>query len=501
LELPRAHLPEIPFLLAVGETRRRPLASSHFVPSPVRVEDEGAYLPSIMNVTALKNGLQKYREPIKSVPEKELQFALEFISSRMAPFWGGNLEDNVTSYDDAVASLDFSKSPGYPWYFKYETKGEALYCIGDVIKALCLLVLQGIWVLMVFAMTLKDELRPRDRVLASKTRVFNGCDLVHLIVSKMMFQRQNDKLMNSIGRGHPSTIGIGVPGPHFVSTVLSLGQKVNDGDGDGCDARFNLSIARAIRDLRSQYLPSRYWQCVYILYNAVYAGVTCVLGVIYYLLHQKSGWENTGTDNVFQYWFAFVLVWRHLAPDMEFDEFIKLFLNGDDIIASTSEEYSFKQICDEMKFRYNVCIEADDWLPRPPTQIVFLSHHLRLRWTREYGDFIVAAGNYAKLRSSINWVRKETSRSMEENTLMHLLGIRICIWPWEHEFEELEEKIDAYLTSITRTRNIEGILRARITSQHIAHLHLRCEGSIFDPSMPYQVLKGFFPPDKVCAQL
>jgi len=56
-----------------------------------------------------------------------------------------------------------------------------------------------------------------------------------------------------------------------------------------------------------------------------------------------------------------------------------------------------------------------------------------------------------------------------------LLGLRINIWPWQFDFEEIEELLDKYVDSIERTPRLANMLKARISSSQIQGLHFRLE--------------------------
>ena len=75
-------------------------------------------------------------------------------------------------------------------------------------------------------------------------------------------------------------------------------------------------------------------------------------------------------------------------------------------------------------------------------------------------------------------VRYNSDFSVDECFLMHLLGLRICLWPWKHEFDLVEERIDAFLGSIEPSPTIRNILKARISEHSILDLHFRFEGRV-----------------------
>jgi len=474
-------------LEVLGYVPYRPVGKSHFVPMPFGVRggdcDNDKYLPSAMTVKALSKSVTKALDPLCSYPPEKYDKIFVYLRSRLASMWWG---ENVTPYDEAVALLNFEKSAGYPYYYDCADKAEALQKHGDEIQSEVGAVVAGEERWLPFSLTLKDELRTRERVAEEKTRGFSASGIVHLIASKMMFSKQNDKLVVNFGK-HPVTLGVSVPGPQFVRAVLSLGSRRNcyDADGDGCDQRFNLGIARVIRELRKAFLLKDYHACVDLLYDAVYAGDVIALGVVYRMLHNKSGWENTSHDNSLYMWGVLFEAVESLSQ-REFEDVCELLVNGDDLALSLeTENLSIKDLAEYLA-GYGVRISYDVVAPRFCTDITFLSHNLKYRFVSGFGDILVAAGNREKLVSSLHWVRLSKSLTFEECCLAHLLGIRICLWPWRIDFLEVEEIIDNFLSGVYLTENMSLLLRGRLSEVEILNLHLRLEGRVnFLPSLAH----------------
>lgn len=473
----KASVPVVP-LEVVAYTPYRPIGKSHYVPMP-QVDDynisDDAYRPSAMTHLALSKSVNKALDPLKSYSDAQCDKIFLYLRQRFSSIWYG---DNFTCYEDAVALLNFDKSAGWPYYYDCVDKLAALDKHGDLIQSNVGRVVAGEEVPMPFSLTLKDELRTKERVAEEKTRGFSASGMEHLIASKMMFEKQNDKLVDTFGC-HPVTLGISVPGPQFVRAVLSLGKKQNcyDADGDGCDQRFNLCMARVIRELRKAFLSQDYHACVDLLYDTVYAGDAVCCGVIHRLLHNKSGWQNTGHDNSIYMWGALFDSVGSLTR-CEFDQVCELLVNGDDLALSINyEEVSIKDVADYLA-DYNVLISFDVVAPRFSTEITFLSHTVRQRFVPGFGDVLIAAGNLPKLLSSLHWVKPTSSLTFEESCLAHLLGLRICLWPWRIEFLEVEETIDKFLVSHHLSSVMSLLLRGRLSEVELLNLHLRMESRV-----------------------
>lgn len=280
----------------VGYVPYRPIGQSHYVPSPWQQTSDTDYQPAIMSEEALRKGVVKVTEPLPAqISDERLAKVYAYLEYKYGPLWAGN---NLMDYPEAVSRLNFEKSPGFDFYYTCEDKACALLCRGHDIKSLVEAVMAGKEIWLPSTLTLKDELRTKDRVKESKTRVFSAGNIVALIVAKMLFDRQNDKLRATLGK-HPLCIGISVPGPQFVKTVLSLSSEPNcyGGDASGCDQRFYLPFARLIRDLRAAHLPPEVREAVFLSYDQDFAGEVVCCGCVYPMFHNKSGRNNTGDDN------------------------------------------------------------------------------------------------------------------------------------------------------------------------------------------------------------
>jgi len=459
----------------ISTVQYRPLGKSslHRTPWPLMAED---YIPTQMSVKALQLGLEKCMESYPAFPEDLVCRAQAYVISHLRGVLLKSVEENVLTYEKACGLLTLSKSPGYPYYYRYSTKEATLLGMPDVVRAqVDALFGSSPDIECIFALTEKSELRQAEKVRAGKTRVFMASDMHHLIASKMLFSEQNESLLEGIGH-HPCTIGIQLPGPQFTSFMTRYATW-NDGDISGCDQRFSLRLARAIRDIRKAFLPARVHSVVDDLYDWVYAGVGVALGGMYRVFGNKSGWENTGVDNSLMSWLGLLIAFSALYPNKPLDSFWA-WINGDDHVVHLPDDCSFKDMCEWLK-NYGLVIECHDWSPRPSFDVVFLSHQLRMRFVHGFGDFACASGNLPKLLSSIGWVKTNQILSWEESCVAHLVGLRICLFPWQDHFDQIDALLGQYLGSIVVTPFIREVLKSRFSEVALARLHTRAEGSLF----------------------
>jgi hypothetical protein len=456
----------------------RPIGKSGFKRPPwadVMVDD---YIPCQMSASVLKTGLAKAKDNVLPIDENLVLRAEKYMINKMKSVWTLSEEEFIMTYEDALLELTLDKSPGFPYFYDCIDKKQALEKYGPEIKERVQCLLRGDPVECVFAMTEKSELRLKSKVEEGKTRVFCASDIHHLLASKMLMDKQNEMLMDKIGQ-HPITLGIQLPGPGFIRAVVGLGKQMNDGDISGCDLRFHPRLARVIRNVRKSFIPSRYHQAMDTLYSSVYAGGAVGVGGLYRLYGNKSGWENTSSDNSFMTWLSLIIASFTMYVDLDPDVVFNALINGDDLLVSMLKG-DFETMCGICR-TWGVFIEADDWQPRDALSVVFLSHHLQQRYVQGFGDFVVAAGNLPKLLSSLHWVKSTPTLTFEESCLAHLLGLRICLFPWAVHFDDCDELLTNYLKTLdVLTPFMKQCLSARLTQKELAYLHTKCENFFFD---------------------
>lgn len=484
----------------MGEVPYRPIGKSHYLPAPWNDWDMCSYVPSDMSREALVRGLSKYKNAAKEYTEVELWWAFRHLAGLMSPYWLGDMTamaetDFDSAFDHVLLDLNLDKSAGFPWYYKYKDKraviedAAALGLVKDLVRR----VLNGEQVPLLFSATLKDELRTKDRVLNHKTRVFNASCIVHLIASKMLFGRQNMAMMDNRSR-LPFTIGISMPGPEYVSRILSLGGEGGDSarvcqmaDIGACDAEFNLGVARVIRELRKLTIPAQYHGAVDHLYDAVYAGHTIAEGGIYQLWRNKSGWEGTIWDTcLYVEGSLYVSTQILYGPRLNYEQDVRRNINGDDLATGCDVEcFNLDEIRGVLA-RHGTTLEVDGPNKVDALDVNFLSHSLVWRYVEGFGDVLVAGGNLPKLESSIHWVKTNEDMTFEESVLAHLLGLRLCLWPFYLAFVDVNEKLDEYIKYIRRhglwRSTMDLLLKQRIPEIAIFTMHVRLEsGFVFSP--------------------
>jgi hypothetical protein len=467
--------------------------------------------------------MEKVPKECMYLDETLLLEAEEMIIRMLRPIWGSR--KLLRSYEEAVQLLTLVKSPGFPWNVDCRDKLEALLRYGGEIQRLTEMILampspsaqewnpqEGPDAIGTF--TLKDELRDGEKVALHKTRVFVADTLHKLLVDKMLFSIQNELLQDNLGK-HPSTVGIRIPGPEFVRMFLDLLKDADAYDSDikGSDLRLPLPLARSVRNIRAHFLPESLLGAIHWSYNWTYCGAAQILGVIYRKLQQSSGSENTAQDNGLAYWVMHAYLWRKAGhTEKQWRDWMKLHVNGDDEMHSVSllapkGTYSIDKVAIAAA-EIGVEVEFAENQPRSLGTLTYLSHSVKWRYVEGIGEVLVTAGNLSKLRSSLYYVKDNATLSMEESCLAHLLGVRLCLFPWKPYFDICDSIIDEFLQDKILSPLMSTLLNARLTENQILALHTRVEGlGVLDSLFPAVrvvleelnwVLKPDFGPNKRC---
>lgn len=473
----------------IAKVKYRPLGKSVYRQCPWSPGSAltDAYVPSAMAESSLKIGLSKHSRIIPLLDEKMVIQTEEILEDELKAIWTNTPEDNVISYQESLSSIKRDKSPGFPYFYNYQSKGEVLEDIPEVITDRVGRLMAGEKLPCIFSLTEKSELRPIEKVKLGKTRVFMASPIDHLLACTQLFTVQNQQIIDTIGQ-HPITIGIQIPGNQFVRFVSKFKDRCNDGDVDGCDLGFHPRVARSIRNIRMKSLPMKFWRAIIWLYATVYAGCAVGCGGMYRVRGNKSGWFNTGHDNSLMVWWYLIYGCLKFYPGEYWKDVIMALINGDDVFLRYKGD--FKAFCEYLASQ-GCIIECENWVPRHPKECVFLSHHLEERYVSGFGDFILAAGNLPKLLCSVNWVKRCPSLTFEESCVAHLIGLRICLFPWQIHFNEVDSILSSYLKGIVLTPFIKSCLKARFTELELAYLNTRYESfSFFFHNNLKQVLKG-----------
>lgn len=494
-------------LTALATVPWRPIGKSHLLAAPWRkfiAEDE--YIPAELSLQAMIVGLRKTKIFYRQLDDAVLYDVYRDLVDVLRPFVSG-AERNVLSYDEALRKLTPGTSPGYPYFYTCQTKSEALEKDPTGFEQRAAKLMSGDFAgQFFFHVTEKDELRLKEKVLAHKTRLFFSANMDLLILQARLFSWLIERLQDTVGH-HPFTIGLSMPGTPFVELKLSLKQFSDleeDGDGVNHDLLNNHpSLCRVVTFVLMHFLPG-YEHLVWELSQLVFCGYVTCLGGVYNVLGNKSGQFLTGHWNGWITYVSFLYAHKKVYPGVVFEQVFKFYINGDDLICAMKSGFSVHELArylkNEMGLEYILGHEA----PVSMFDTVFLSHSLRERYVEALGQsIIIPAGNRSKLLCSMNYWKITEGMTHEESQLAHVMGLRMCLWPWFYDFEDVDLLIDDLLARMPMSPIVKMILKSRFSDREMALLYSRSESSSsrrFFRMLEFDgqtwVLKGYLRPRK-----
>jgi hypothetical protein len=287
----------------------------------------------------------------------------------------------VLSFEEAAAGLEFdpdfccidrSTSPGYPWNcIAHPLRGKKRFFGSDgpfdfssdecvTLRKQCLEMLQnlneGVRQPQIFTDSLKDELRPRDKVLEGKTRLFSAGNVQLLLVSRMLFGSfQLHYVKNKIHNG--GTLGMNPYSDdwHYLATqLLSMPDSngvsyIGAGDYSGYDKSEVPLPHEYIVDEINKFYDDEYSLARKTLIKELTHSRHIFRGVIYeWNGGMPSGHPLTSLMNCIYNHVAFRMCWKKMLRDYEdeidlgdnlFDSHVKLYVHGDDNVFAVSPKY------------------------------------------------------------------------------------------------------------------------------------------------------------------
>jgi len=430
---------------------------------------ELAYGPSKITEEAMLVGRSKYERPQRQLPSEFLEAAYKTVYSRIFPLWVGLKQ---YTFEESCALVDGSKSPGFPFFYKFKDNEAALADMVNVrywFDAWLSGAVSGI-----FQGTPKDELRKIEDGVTKRARLFAAAPLIMTIAGNMCCRAQNEALQKSLAHGiHPVKIGIPVPSPYFVAEFMNLHDNCIDADGDAWDSSFPVAIALLIWRLRCAAAPDlkpmldRYYQTVYM-------GLVNILGRVTALFGNKSGHLCTGIDNSLYSLIALLIGYMAIFGVDKVESFWKEILaliSGDDLALSCTDQVAPRLLeCFVYlkKYGINYSLGTPHFVDR--CSIQFLSCRLQRYFDHEQQRFIwLCAGNLPKLQASLYYFKRSTTMTNDVAQLVHLLGLRICLFPWPVFFNQVNDMIDRLYDRFDPSHR--AVIAARISERSIIRIH------------------------------
>ena len=462
----------------------RHLGTTSLKKGPLDDGEDTDYLPADLCYEAMYNGLNKSTPDTTAMSDELVQKIVSYLETTYGKFV---LRSRAKTFEEVVEQMNLETSPGFPWYFKYQTKRQVLENHWDEIKQEVEEILAGNLPPYPHTATLKDEFRPKEKVATTtdklSTRIFQNVALSKVIAANMLFEDQNDQLMKHI-REHPITLGVPMPGPQFPALFQDLqdfckGQPLAwDDDGKGWDTMFHLSLAAAIREFRKKHLPEAYHLAVDRIYDDVYMGFTIVAGVVVRLPHQKSGWSNTGSDNSLAKDAVYYVAYSDLNPLADVSLYkreVKTFSNGDDGMGAKSHagvNFPIKQVVDLLAEKYRIFIEVTSEDFKPVSDLIFLSHQIVWRNFPMRGVILpLAGGNKEKLISALHY---RSSKNDAINVARYYALVN-ALFAYPVEYSRWLSRVDDWVQSHPRYKSgdpeFHTALSTRLSEEQLMTMH------------------------------
>lgn len=401
------------------------------------------YGPTHIDLQVLYNSMRKLSAHAYTWDE---QIALEtdyLLDQNFGKFLVGS---RISTYHDVLQGLDLDTSPGYPLYYKCQSKKQALEKYEWYVQRQVIEYLQNPSETPIWSGTLKDELTHESKITSSSTRMFFNGPLWFVLVCRILWLDMAQRLQASRGQ-HPSTIGMSVSEiPQLLmvfqdwfkerSSLGDLGPEESgprnesafyhfmiDGDHPSYDLTTPTVLAYNVIQLHTRYLPSSATielgsqtitfnpqSVTRIALSHIYLGRVAIGGNLYLMWGNKSGTYMTGefnsyTENLTMY----PALRNYLGADP-----VKTWLEcahrsgGDDMLKGLllTERLTHEQIIDTCS-KYGCYLSTVSGVTSNCFDMMFYSHMVSLIYDREYREaFYLARPREDKLWSALAYVHR-----------------------------------------------------------------------------------------------
>jgi len=336
------------------------------------------------------NRYSKFPHPYDAESEKYYRFAAQGLYQEFAVL----KNSDVVSYDEAVFSLDPTKSPGYPWTLKYPTKGE--YWLSD----------DSVWFdrfysqlgtfnppSIIHSCSVKEELRKIEKIQQENCRTMFAVDVNLITAQAMLFKRQAD-LFVSTHLQHCSALGLSLfnGGAQKLFEYLTPWGWIDNMfsiDGKQFDSNFTKLAMDLIYKFRFDMLDPQYQtpenelRCKNIARMLCEGYIIDIDGKVYgKLIGNPSGQFLTTADNIKKNFVDCFYIWCRSVPRQyrnwaSFKKYVRILFVGDDIIMSVHPDFlqyynydSFMKWCGTIGMTY----EFEFKEPRKWGELSFIGH-------------------------------------------------------------------------------------------------------------------------------
>lgn len=314
--------------------------------------------------------------------------AWEWTVRHFQPYMGNSV---IRSQDEVIAKLDPTTSSGAPFNAKYPKKKELFAeCEGicEYLEQQWELSAVDKWWTFLSTNSLKEEVRPADKILKNAIRTFTACSVEATVVGNRLFADMNEK-MNASHLCTASAVGMSPYYGKWNQLYLKL-KAFRHGfalDESQFDSSLRAYLMWGCAWFRWQMLAPEYQTCenlhrIKVFYrNLVNTLVITPTGVIIMkTTGNPSGSPNTINDNTLILYVLLAFAWIETCPTQtsyeEFEFNTAKVLVGDDNTWTVSDEavefYNARSVIEVWK-GIGITTTTDCLDPRPAEELDFLS--------------------------------------------------------------------------------------------------------------------------------
>lgn len=321
-----------------------------------------------------------------------LDLAFQWTTKHFAPYCS---DAGMISMTDAINDLDLTTSPGFPWSMKYGSKKDFLHSADSGY-------LKIFWDNLgsdkgpntVWSNSLKDELRPIEKVRSGNTRVVHGAPVEHVVATNMFCLEQNRQFYSSHLMS-ASAVGLNPYAGGWDRLYRKL-KRFNRGfalDEKSFDTTMIALLLSKVRDMRWKWLErttppqnraelkAKFWALYDDIINTVI--VTPLGEFIQKFRGNPSGSSNTVVDNTLVLYAMLAFCWIKTVSRSyaEFESKTAKALYGDDNTFTVCESVIDKFCGTNIrKWAAEIGINVKDvnLQPRPVLELDFLKKNFVL---------------------------------------------------------------------------------------------------------------------------
>jgi hypothetical protein len=321
---------------------------------------------------------------------KSLDLAFDWLFQRLAADCGDSV---VLSFDEVFATMDLSKTPGWPWSTKYSTKRELYDKEQEFLRAVWDDLLPNGEYKSFATVVVKREMRAIEKIVANRLRTIMAIDGLHIACLKRLCHDMNVRIQTA---GLRNFFALGWS-PFYGGVDAMVHHITNGGeftkgfefDISAQDSTLSEELFSRILLLRERLLSRKVssidkHRLRMLYYRMLHLPLVMPDGHVYLKGTNGgggnvSGQSNTGHDSSIATIALFIYSWIRLVgtDPSEFWSNVRAAVMGDDGKYCTHPDYldkfSLTRISQLIFDDFNIVLESPSFEPRHHTELNFLS--------------------------------------------------------------------------------------------------------------------------------